>query len=94
MNAERIITRFSKDNTEDAAIEQLNAKRERLSEIVAGGGSKQYLGRGFQFSDINGKNPQQVEKLFCRYTAWLGANKTITLVFFIGLLCVCQNILT
>ena len=54
-------------------IQQQDSKRERLSAIVAGGGSRQYLGRDLQLSDIDGMTPQEVDKLYCRYKARLGA---------------------
>ena len=54
-------------------------KRERLSAIVAGGGSKQYLGRDVQLSDIDTMTPEQINKLYCRYEARLGASMTKTL---------------
>ena len=76
MNAEEILQYFLKDTAQDAVIEQQDAKRERLSAIVAGGGSKQYLKRDLQLSDIDGMNPQEVDKLYCRYEAQLGASMT------------------
>ena len=39
-------------------------KRERLSANVDGGGSKQYLGRELQLSDIDQMNPQETDKLY------------------------------
>ena len=54
-------------------------KRERLSAIVAGGGSKQYLGKDLQMSDIDTMTPEQINKLYCRYEARLGASMTKTL---------------
>ena len=54
-------------------------KRERLSTIVAGGGSKQYLGKDLQMSDIDTMTPEQINKLYCRYEARLGASMTKTL---------------
>ena len=47
--------------------------------IVAGGGSKQYLGCELQLSDIDGMITQEVDKLYCRYEAPLGASMTKTL---------------
>ena len=55
------------------------SKRERLSAIVAGGGSRQYLGRELQLSDIDEMTPQEVDKLYCRDEARLGASMTKTL---------------
>ena len=60
-------------------MQQQDSKRERLSAIVAGGGSRQYLGRDLQLSDIDGMTPQEVDKLYCRYEARLGASMTKTL---------------
>ena len=41
------------DTTQDADIEQQDANRKRILAIVPVGGSKQYLGHGLQFSDID-----------------------------------------
>ena len=60
-------------------MQQQDSKRERLSAIVAGGGSRQYLGRDLQLSDIDGMTLQEVDKLYCRYEARLGASMTKTL---------------
>ena len=58
---------------------QQDSNRKRLSAIVAGGGSRQYLGRELQLSDIDGMTPQEVDKLYCRYEASIGASMTKTL---------------
>ena len=86
LNAEELLQDLPKDTTQDATIEQQDAKRERLQAIVAGGGSKQYLGSELQLSDIAGMNRQEVDKLTCRYEARLGASMTKTLAnYSIGL---------
>ena len=54
-------------------------KRERLSAIVAGGKSKQYLGKELQMSDIDKMTTEQINKLYCKYEARLGASMTKTL---------------
>ena len=73
MNAEELLhLPEQKDDHEDI-------KRERLSAIVAGGGSKQYLGKDLQMSDIDTMTPEQINKLYCRYEARLGASMTKTL---------------
>ena len=73
MNAEELLhLPEQKDDHEDI-------KRERLSAIVAGGGSKQYLGKDLQMSDIDTMTPEQINKLCCRYEARLGASMTKTL---------------
>ena len=45
MNAEELLQDLPKDTAQDVALEQQYAKTERLSANLAGGGSKQYLGR-------------------------------------------------
>ena len=67
------------NNTSDQDTDQNETKRERLSAIVAGGGSKQYLGKDLQMSDIDTMTPEQINKLYCRYEARLGASMTKTL---------------
>ena len=80
MNAKDLLQGIPQDLTQDVAPEQQqDSKRERLSAIVAGGGSKQYLGRELQLSDIDNMAPQEVDKLYCRYEAYLGASMTKTL---------------
>ena len=66
----------TEDKTHD---ENQDTKRERLSAIVAGGNSKQYLGKELQISDIDGMTAEQINKLYCRYEARLGASMTKTL---------------
>ena len=44
MNAEELLQDLPKDTAQDRAIEKQDAKRGRRSAIVAGGGSKQFLG--------------------------------------------------
>ena len=73
MNAEELL-----QNVASVDIEQ-DTKRERLSSIVAGGCSKQYLGRELQLSDIDDMSAEQINKLYCRYEARLGASMTKTL---------------
>ena len=60
----------------DVEDDKQETKRERLSAIVAGGGSKQYLGKDLQMSDIDTMTPEQINKLYCRYEARLGASMT------------------
>ncbi|CAC5414946.1 unnamed protein product [Mytilus coruscus] len=58
---------------------ETSKKRERLSSVVAGGNSKQYLGKELQLSDIDKMTPEQIDKLYCKYEARLGASMTKTL---------------
>ena len=80
MNPEDILQGIPQDTTQDVTMEQQqDSKKERLSAIVSGGGSKQYLGQELQLSDIDNMAPQEVDKLYCRYEARLGASMTKTL---------------
>ena len=72
MNAEELLQDIECENTYTENNEQ-ETKRERLSAIIAGGGSKQYLGRDLQLSDIDTMTTEQINKLYCRYEARLGA---------------------
>ena len=74
MNAEELLQAVIKpdDTTEDT-------RKERLSAIIAGGGSRQYLGKDIQLSDIDGMTPEEINKLYCRYEARLCAGMTKTL---------------
>ena len=78
MNAEDLLENISLDTPDERQDEQYS-KRERLSVIIAGGGYRQYLGLELQLSDIDEMTPQEVDKLYCRYEARLGANMTKTL---------------
>ena len=78
MNAEELLPDIECENASTENNEQ-ETKRERLSAIVAGGGSKQYLGRDLQLSDIDTMTAEQINKLYCRYEARLGASMTKTL---------------
>lgn len=85
MNAEELLQdiegqrsdlRFESIDVEDDEQEK---KRERLSAVVAGGSSKQYLGKEVQLSDIDTMTTEQIKKLYCKYEARLGASMTKTL---------------
>ena len=78
MNAEDLLENIAL-NTPDERQDAQYSKRERLSAIIAGGGGRQYLGRELQLSDIDEMTPQEVDKLYCRYEARLGASMTKTL---------------
>lgn len=54
-------------------------QNERLSAVVAGGGSCQYLGRELLLSDIDRMTAQVLDKLYCRYEVRLGASMTTIL---------------
>lgn len=71
MNVEEIL--------QDIEPQDQDVKRERLSAIVAGGGGKQYLGKDLQMSDIDTMTTEEINKLYCRYEARLGASMTKTL---------------
>ena len=60
-------------------LENLEIHRERLSTLVAGGKSKQYLGKELQMSDIDKMTPEEIIKLYGKYEARLGAMMTKTL---------------
>jgi len=75
MNVEELL---QVEDVQPVATQQ-DTKRERLSAIVAGGGSRQYLGRDLQLTDIDGMSTEDINKLYCRYEARLGASMTKTL---------------
>lgn len=68
---------------EKPAAEQPTAddaeKRERLADIAAGGLSKRYLGRVLTPEQIDTMTPDEIEKLYARYSMRLGAAMTQTL---------------
>ena len=97
MNAEELLQDIDLQAKTESDVEddKQETKRERLSAIVAGGGSKQYLGKDLQMSDIDTMTPEQINKLYCRYEARLGASMTKTLgnsFLLTYMLWVCQSI--
>lgn len=60
-------------------VEKQDVKKERLSAIVAGGNSTQYLGHQYQLTDLDDMPTETINKLYCRYEARLGASMTKTL---------------
>ena len=64
---------------EDEDESVVTLKRERLFGIISGGMSKQYLGKELTIAELEKLNDLQVEKLYCRYEARLGARMTKTL---------------
>jgi hypothetical protein len=79
LDAEEILKESDQNIKRDQNNDHGGKKRERLSSLVAGGGSKQYLGKDLQMSDIDTMTPEQINKLYCRYEARLGASMTRTL---------------
>ena len=57
----------------------LERKRERLAALAIGGQAKHYLGRSVGADQIDAMEPDEVEKLYNRYEARLGATMTKTL---------------
>ena len=81
MNAEELLD-ISFAEQQDAAPSMLvhsQQKRGGLSAIVSGGGSRQYLGREVQLSNIDKMSAEEIDKLSCRYEARLGVTMTKTL---------------
>ncbi|CAC5387585.1 unnamed protein product [Mytilus coruscus] len=78
MNAEELLSEKIVENI-NIDDDKQDKKRERLSSVVAGGNSKQYLGKELQLSDIDKMTPEQIDKLYCKYEARLGASMTKTL---------------
>ncbi|CAC5387988.1 unnamed protein product [Mytilus coruscus] len=78
MNAEELLSENIVENI-NIDDDKQEKKHERLSSVVAGGNSKQYLGKELQLSDIDKMTPEQIDKLYCKYEARLGASMTKTL---------------
>ena len=79
MNAEDLLKDISLDTPDEQHDLQQESERESISAIIAGGGSRQYLERELQLSDIDIMTPQELDELYCRYEARLGASMTKTL---------------
>ena len=61
------------------AINNTDNKKDRLAAIIAGGNSKQYLGKELQLSELDTMSNSEMETLYTRYEAKLGASMTKTL---------------
>ena len=64
MDAENILKEnitYGENNDLNNELDEM--KLDRLSSIVAGGESKQYLGKEYQMSDIDKMTPEQINKL-------------------------------
>ena len=79
MNAEDLLKDIPLDTPDEQHDLQQESKRERILAIIAGGESRQYLGCEVQLSDIDKMTPQEVDKLYFRFEARLGASMTKTL---------------
>jgi hypothetical protein len=81
MNIEELMqdNNNNNNNNNNNDIPYDDTKRNRLSSIVAGGRSKQYLGQDLQVSEIDKLSEEQINKLYSRYESRLGANMTKTL---------------
>ena len=66
MNAEDLLKDIPLNTSDEQYDLQQESKRERISAIIAGGGSRQYLGRELQLSDIDRMTPQKLDKLYWR----------------------------
>ena len=75
MEAEKLLNDF--DIKKEDSTQEI--KRERLSAIVAGGKSRQYLSKDLQISDIDAMTTEEIDKLHAKYEARLGATMTKTL---------------
>ena len=77
MNAEELLKDhlLPQDAQQNA---QQDTKQKRLSGIVAEEGSRQFLGRELQLSDLDNMSPKNLDKLYCRYKARLGQSMTKT----------------
>jgi hypothetical protein len=53
--------------------------KERLIGVVAGGNSKEYLGKSISSSEIENLDDKEITKLYARYEAYLGGQITRTL---------------
>ena len=69
--------------TNDDNVDSINDKqsqhRARLAALVAGGNAKQYLGKQLNLVQVDELSDEEVEKLYSRYEARLGAMMTKTL---------------
>ena len=58
---------------------KIDRKRERLAAIVVGGQARQYIGKSLNAEQIEAMPADQVDRLYTRYEARLGATMTKTL---------------
>ena len=79
MNVEELLEITQAIPQDKTSQEEQDTKRERLSAIIVGGGSRHYFGRDIQLADLDKMSPQEFDKLYCRYETRLGASMTKTL---------------
>ena len=64
---------------EDSGVRSVTQHRERLAALAAGGRAQQYLGKALSVDQVDNMEGEEVEKLYGRYEARLGAAMTKTL---------------
>ena len=67
------------DTKSQTQTHSVNKHRERLAALCAGGRARQYLGKALSIDQVDNMEDEEVEKLYGRYEARLGAAMTKTL---------------
>ena len=80
MDAKEILgEKVYKETENDVEYKTIQLKRDRLSMVIAGGNSRKYLGKEISSIDLDNMSTEEINKLYCRYEARLGACMTKTL---------------
>ena len=79
MNIDNVIDEMLSETESDSATPPETHHRERIAALAAGGRAKQYLGKSLSVDQVDNMNDEEVEKLYSRYEAQLGAAMTKTL---------------
>ena len=77
--ARRSLSAIGGEDTVDSYAISVTQHRERLAALAAGGRALQYLGKALSIDQIDNMEEEEVEKLYGRYEARLGAAMTKTL---------------
>ena len=79
MNIDNVIDKMLSETESDSTTPPETHHRERIAALAAGGWAKQYLGKSLSVDQVDNMNDEEVEKLYSRYEAQLGAAMTKTL---------------
>ena len=74
-----LLNQTGEDNSLPQETPADNKMKQRLIQVVAGGKSKQYLGKLYSTDEIDKLDEKELEKLYARYEAILGGKITQTL---------------
>jgi hypothetical protein len=79
MDCDELLNGLIDNKSTDQPTDKDSNKKDRLSAIVAGGRSKTHLGKEITLTDIDSMSEADINKMYTRYEARLGASMTKTI---------------